>query len=429
MPRRNLLLLCVIAVVALACHGRVDRYGRHLAYAMRQIDRRYLRDVDEQDLFEGAVEGMVRRLDERYDDEYSNYVPPKEVQPFEEELNQEFGGIGIEVGLPDETRQLTVTSPLHGSPAYEAGVLAGDRILKIDGQSTQGLLLHDAIERMRGPLGAPVRLTLLHEGAKDPVEVTIVRATIHIDTVLGDRRRADGTWDFLLEGRDRIGYVRITSFTDNTADALRRAVDELVRHDVRGLILDLRGNPGGYLQSAVDVCDMFVDSGVIVTTRIRGGEVFQQFDATADGTFPDFPMAVLVDKGSASASEIVAACLQDHDRAAIVGRRSYGKGTVQEIIPLQPGYGKLKLTTAEYRRPSGKNIHRGKRSEDDADWGVRPDAGYDVAIASDQLVKLLQARRRRDSFRPANTVASNHDEPPVDPQLDKAVEYVEKHKR
>jgi carboxyl-terminal processing protease len=322
-----------------------------------------------------------------------------------------------------------VMSPLFGSPAYEAGILAGDQILKIDGQATQGLSLKDAVERLRGKLGEPVTLTVLHEGKKEPVDLTIVRAVIKVNTVLGDTRNADGSWNFFLQGRDRIGYLRITSFAENTADEMREALQWLVDHQMQGLILDLRNDPGGFLDKAVEICDMFIDSGVIVTTRRRHGEVCQTFEATGSGAHSGFPMAVLINKFSASASEIVAACLQDHNRAVLVGQRTFGKGTVQELIHLEAGQGVLKLTTASYWRPSGKNINRHKGAGEKDDWGVRPNPGYQVMIEGDALTKLALERVRRDVFQPTNGNRAKASEEEslttIDPQLAKAVEYVD----
>jgi carboxyl-terminal processing protease len=429
MPRRNFHLLWIFALVALVCHLRVDRYGRLLADTMNRIGQRYLEPIDDNELMQGAIEGMVNRLDEKFDDEYSTYIPPAEVPEFEETINQEFGGVGIEITLPEETQQLTVISPLYGSPAYEAGILAGDRILKINGRTTHGLSIKAAVERLRGKLGEPVVLTVLHEGKKDPVDLTLVRAVVKVNTVLGDTRNADGSWNYFIEGRDRIGYLRITSFTENTADEMREALQWLVDHKMRGLILDVRNDPGGYLDTAVEICDMFIESGVIVTIRRRFGEVFQTFDARAEGTYSGFPMAVLVNKFSASASEIVAACLQDHHRAAIIGQRTFGKGTIQELIDLDPDRGMLKLTTASYWRPSGKNINRRKAAGENDDWGVRPDVGYQVNVDGDALTKLTQARVQRDVYRSPNSngVKTGPKEPliAVDSQLAKAVEYVE----
>jgi carboxyl-terminal processing protease len=439
MPRRNLFVLLIVSVVAVACHLKVDRNARILAYAIDQIEQRSLHEIDEQALFEGAMEGMIRRLD----DDYSAYINPEKAKEFEQSLNKQFGGVGIVVALPEESRQLTVINPLLDSPAYEAGVRAGDKILQIDGQSTKGLSLQDCVGRMQGDPGDPVVLTILHQDEDEPVRIKIVRAIISVDTVLGDTRAADGSWNFFLEGhdsqeghgaleeRERIGYLRINSFAGKTADELRRAVRWLVEHKMRGLILDLRNNPGGFLDQAVEICDLFVDSGIIVTTRRRGGRVYQTFQARQEGTYRDFPIAVLVNGYSASASEIVAACLQDHHRAVVVGQRTYGKGTVQELIYLEDGQGVLKLTTSSYWRPSEKDIDRRKGAGEDEDWGVRPDDGYEVIVQSDEFTKLVVERLRRDVYKPAEAEDEGSQqkndkvEPPVDRQLQKAVEYIE----
>ena len=374
MPRRNIHLIVGLTVLCLMCAVRTSRYGRVLTYAMNQINLRYLEDVDQQELLQGALEGMMGRLDD-----YSAYISPEMLVEFQEDLDKEFGGVGIEIVLDPETKELTVASPLVGTPAYEAGILAGDKVRRIDGESTQGLSIQDAADRMRGKPGDPVTLTILHPGEEEPVDVEIVRAIIRVDTVLGDTRNDQGEWDYFLEGHDRVGYVRVNSFSEQTDKELRRALDWLVERDVQGLILDLRNDPGGMLGAAIRVCDLFVDSGVIVTTRRRDGRISQPpATATKRGTYSGFPMAVLVNSYSASASEIVAACLQDHGRAVVVGQRTFGKGTVQELIPLEAEQGILKLTTASYWRPSGKNIHRQSDADEDGDWGVKPNEGYEV---------------------------------------------------
>ncbi len=427
MPRRNLNLILALTVVGLLCAAKVSPEGRVLTFAMNQISLRYLwkEELDQQRLLEGALEGMVSRLDEN-----SAYILPEEVPEFDESLDREFGGVGIEIVLDPETKQLAVGSPLVGAPAYEAGIRAGDKILRIDGVSTQGLSLPDAAERLRGREGDPVTLTVLHEGEQDPVDVTIVRAKIQIDTVLGDTRNPDGSWNYFLEADDRIGYLRINAFSHNTRDELARAVRWLLEHDMQGLILDLRDNPGGMLGGAIDICDMFLDSGVIVTTRRRDGAIRQEFLAAERGTLPDFPLAVLVNHYSASAAEIVAACFQDHGRAVVAGQRTFGKGTVQEIIDFQADQGKLKLTTSTFWRPSGKNIHRYENEDEASDWGVRPNPGYEVEIDPELRVKLVLQRRRRDVYRSDQagnaSAGETPAEPLVDPQLAKAVQYIKK---
>jgi carboxyl-terminal processing protease len=424
MPRRNLYWLLAVGVFSLICYQKVqtNRYGRIMADAVNQVERHYIEPVEPSSLFEGAMVGMMSRLD----DPYSEYISPKMLREFNETIDQEFGGAGMQVSLEEKTRQLTVTSPLVGTPAYRAGVRAGDKILRIDDQSTQGLSLPEAVKRMRGKVGDPVTLTVLHEGEEKPVEIKIVREIIHVDSVLGDTRNADGSWNYFLEGPQRIGYLRINTFAKETVEELKRALNWLTAHDMRGLVLDLRVNPGGLLSAATGVCDLLIDSGVIVTTRGRDQQRIRQvYTATGRGTFLQFPMAVIVNRFSASASEIVAACLQDHHRAVIVGQRTWGKGTVQDLIDLEDAEGALKLTTASYWRPSGKNIHRGKQAGENDEWGVTPDEGYQVIVEGEALTKLRLQRLRRDVYKRAGGEA----EPFVDPQLAKAVEYLEQELR
>jgi carboxyl-terminal processing protease len=418
MPRRNLYLLVILAVVCLMCAAQTSRYGSLLRFAMDQIDLRYLEDVDARDLFQGALEGMMSRLDE-----YSAYISPAMMAEFLEEIDKEFGGLGIEIILDPETKELLVASPLVGTPAYEAGILAGDKIVRIGDESTQGMSLVDAAKRMRGEPGTAVSLTVVREGETHPIDVEIVRAVIKVDTVLGDTRNPDGTWNYFLEGSERIGYLRINAFAEETYKELARIVPRLIDEGMRGLILDLRNDPGGLLDAGVGTCDLFVDSGVIVTTRNRWGRIRDKYEAHAEGTYLGFPMAVLVNQFSASASEIVAACLQDHGRAIVVGERTFGKGTVQELIELAPDQGMLKLTTASYWRPSGVNIHRHADDTDDDPWGVVPDEGYEVRIEPEALEKLFRARIERDR---ANRTNGEKPAPFEDPQREKAVEYLER---
>ncbi len=423
MPRRNIVALLLISLVSLVCYRSVQssRAGRVLSDAIERIEQRYLEPIDEEALFEGAMQGMVSQLDD-----YSAYIPPVNLQEFNESLEQQFGGVGMEVGLDPKTNQLTVMSPLVGSPAYEAGIRPGDKILRIDGKSTQGMSLKDSVALMHGDPGEPVTITIQHEGEDEPVELTIIRAIIQVDTVLGDTRNADGSWNFFLEGNDKIGYLRINTFAENTAGELREALEWLVEHDMQALILDLRDDPGGLLNAAVDVCDTFIESGVIVSTRGRDGHIIRAEEATPGDTFTDFPMAVLVNHMSASASEIVAACLQDHKRAIIVGQRTWGKGTVQEVVELDDNRGALKLTTASYWRPSEKNIHRRKNAKEEDDWGVSPDKGFELKLDEEEESKLRIARLKRDIYRRTDGDSEKPPEPFVDPQLNLAVEYLEK---
>jgi carboxyl-terminal processing protease len=417
MPRRNLILLVAAALVAVICYHRVqiDPYGRILSQSLDFIDRHALDPVGEKKLFEGAMQGMMSQLG----DKKSSYIPPVESKEFLELLDGEFEGVGIV--LDQQTRELTVLNPVYGSPAAEAGIRAGDKILRIDGRSTQGLSRQDSVALIRGKLGEPVTLTVQHVGDEKPVEVNIVRGTVREETVLGETRNADGSWNYFLPGKDRIAYVRITSFTKNTFDEFKHVLKELAAHGMKGLILDLRNNPGGIFDVACDVCKLFVKQGIIVEKRGRHGQIAESFRADGAAPYPDLPLAVLVNGLSASASEIVASCLQDHHRAVIIGERSYGKGTVQQVYELDHDAGALKLTIATYSRPSGQNINRRPDAKKDDTWGVLPDPGFEVPLNNDELVRWSVWRERRDAAAPPPA-----DDNFVDRQREKAVEYLEK---
>ncbi len=300
-----------------------------LADTIDQVERNYVKEVDRRELIEAAIRGVLAKLDP-----YSTYIAPDEVQAFRAEIESEFGGIGIQIEMDDG--QLTILSPIYGTPAYRAGLLAGDRIVEIEGKTTDGLTIDDAVRMLKGEEGVSVTLAVIHPGKEAKVRVTLKRERIHVDTVLGDRRKPDGQWDFMLDPKLRIGYVRLTAFSRDTAGQLRQALKQLQAEKLRGLILDLRFNPGGLLTAAVDTSGLFISEGRIVSTEGRNSPK-QVFDAHKDGTFEGFPMVVLVNRFSASASEIVAACLQDHHRAVIVGERTWGKGSVQNLIDLEDG--------------------------------------------------------------------------------------------
>jgi len=364
---------------------------RALVDALDQVERNYVKPISRRELVEAAIEGVLSKLDP-----YSNYISPKELDAFRTGVESEFGGIGIQISLEDG--QLTVQSPLVGTPAYEAGVLAGDAILEIDGRSTEGIDLDEAVERLKGKAGTKVVLSILHAHEDEPVEVTLVRRQIHVETVLGDRRKPDDTWDFMLDPAKRIGYIRLSAFSRQTAAELRRALVDLTDQKMAGLILDLRFNPGGLLSSAIEVSDLFLSDGRIVSTSGRNAQE-RAWDAHKKDTFEGFPIVVLVNRFTASAGEIVSACLQDHKRAVVMGERTWGKGSVQNVVALEGGHSALKLTTAVYRRPSGKNIHRFPNAKDDEEWGVSPDAGYALELGDEEMLVLVQQRRLRDVLR------------------------------
>lgn len=432
MPHRNLLMLCFAIVFSLSCWAARDHstHGRRFGDILGRISATYITPVDEELLFESAVDGMLEKLDG-----YSRYVRPSEGRAVDAALAQEFGGVGIELipAPPGVYPIVKLTRP--DSPAMRAGILSGDRILSVDGRSTRGLALGETIDLLRGEAGSTVRVAVLGRGADSSVaavrSVDIVRETLRIESVLGDRRLPSGAWDFRLQGRPSIGFLRVTNFGERTADEVRSAIESLDRGSessgpIEALVIDLRGNPGGLVSAAVAVCDLFVgdvdtsvsgttrlkaESDLIVSTRGRDGwsgrSIVERRLAVAGDLVPGLPLAVLVDGGTASAAEIMAACLQDHGRASIIGGRTFGKGTVQQLMNLESG-GILKLTTSQYFTPSGRPIHRpdgdgihagsplnGNRQES-LEWGVTPDPGCVVEPQRDALVRLAIWRERRD---------------------------------
>jgi len=434
MPRRNVQAILFSVLIAIVCYQKTARTERSphrdaidaLIATFDEIDRSYLEPVNARELFEGAMNGLVGQLDE-----YSSYIEPRGYQELSESLEQEFGGIGIQLGLDPESERLMVMSPLVGSPAYQAGIQSGDLIVAIEGESTEGFKLEDAVMRLKGPAGKKVSLTLERPGQTEPLEFHLTRATIQTDSVLGDSRASDDSWDFMLAGHPGIGYIRMTTFSQKSALELRAALEWLTARNARGVILDLRGNPGGLLKSAVDICNLFIPSGRIVSIRGRGGEVLDEYEADGSAEFPDLPLVVLVNRFSASASEIMAACLEDHDRAIVIGSRTWGKGSVQNVISLAGGReGALKLTTASYWRPSGANIHRGRDATDEDQWGVMPSPGYEVDLSDDQWKNIMEWRRQHDVVPRRDTngqvaAATPLESGPDDPVLAKAIEYLQ----
>jgi carboxyl-terminal processing protease len=291
---------------------------------------------------------------------------------------------------------------LVGTPAYRAGLMAGDRIVEIDGTPTDGLNLDDAVAKLKGEEGTPVKISVIHAGKSAKDEIAITREKVHTETVFGDHRKADDSWEFMLDPKRRIGYVRLSAFSRDTANELRAALSTLKKTEMRALILDLRFNPGGLLNSAIAVSNLFISEGRIVSTKGRTGPE-RVWDAQKEGAFEGFPMVVLVNRYSASASEIVSACLQDHNRAVLVGERTWGKGSVQNVIELEEGRSALKLTTAGYRRPSGKNINRFADSKESDEWGVLPDKGFELKYTDLENQLVLQDRRERDILQPKSS--------------------------
>jgi carboxyl-terminal processing protease len=363
-------------------------FYKSLADTIDQVERNYVKPIDRRELMEAAIKGVLSKLDP-----YSNYISPDEINGFRTSVESQFGGIGIQI-TPDDG-QIKVSSPLVGTPAYKAGVMAGDRILSIEGQSTRGLSLDDVVRRLKGDIGTSVTFTVRHALTGKEESFTIKREMIHVDTVMGESRLPDDSWNFMLDPDQHIGYIRVSAFSRDTAADLKQALEKLKQQKVRGLILDLRFNPGGLLTSAVDVCNMFISEGRIVSTKGRNTPE-RVWDATPSTKFEGFPMVVLVNEYSASASEIVSACLQDHQRATIVGERTWGKGSVQNVIELEDGKSALKLTTATYTRPNGHNIHRFPDAKETDEWGVKPNDGMEVRLSDGEMAALVTDRHQHD---------------------------------
>lgn len=371
-----------------------EEYELYQVFAdtLDQVERNYVKKVDRRELMEAAIHGVLSKLDP-----YSNYISPDDLSRFKTSVEQQFGGIGIQITIDHD--QLKVLSPIVGSPAYRAGLQAGDAIVEIEGKGTDGITLDEAVRKLKGEAGSSVTMTIVHPGSGKKEPVTIKREIIRMDTVMGDLRKDNGVWDFMLDKDHHIGYIRITAFSRETAHELKRALEDLKSQGLKGLIIDLRFNPGGLLTSAIEISDMFISEGRIVSTKGRNTPQ-RTWDATREGTYDGFPVAILVNRYSASASEIFSACLQDHHRAVIIGERTWGKGSVQNVIELENGKSALKLTTASYQRPSGKNIHRFPDAKESDEWGVMPDKGYDLKLPDRELAELMQYRRERDIFNP-----------------------------
>ena len=348
-----------------------------------QIERNYVKEVDRKTLIQAAIKGMVTQLDP-----YSNYISPDELKRFNQEVEQEFGGVGIQVQIDPKTRRLMVMTPLPGTPAYKAGVKSGDLIMEVEGKSSEGISLEEAVKLLQGKPGTEVTIGVQHAGSDKTEQLKITRAIIQVATVLGDTHKPDDSWNYFLDEPNKIAYIRLTHFGRRSADELQEAMTSLKEGGFKALVLDLRFNPGGLLSQATKIADLYLEQGTIVSVAGRNSEG-RVWTAEKEGTFSGFPMAVLVNRFSASASEIVSAALQDHKRAAIVGERSWGKGSVQNVIELEGGSSALKLTTAAYKRPSGRNIHKFPGAKDNEEWGVGPDPEHAIEFTNKESKQWL----------------------------------------
>lgn len=392
-----------LVVAASETYRQLDLFGD----AFERVRSDYVEDVDESELIEAAINGMLQSLDP-----HSSFLNAKSFQDMRVQTKGEFGGLGIEVTM--ENGLVKVMSPIDDTPASRAGIQPGDLISHLDGEPVQGLNLSEAVERMRGPVDTDLVLTILREGEDAPFDVTLTRAIIKITSV---RHRREGN----------IGYVRITSFNETTDGGLKKALDSLkadIGTDMSGLVLDLRNNPGGLLNQAISVSDVFLSQGEIVSTRGRRKGDAQRFNARGSDMLDGLPVVVLINGGSASASEIVAGALQDHGRAVIMGTDSFGKGSVQTIVPL--GDAALRLTTARYYTPSGRSIQA---------TGIEPD----IYVPQARVEALTNRRRSEADLRghlgnpdgeeerlgsEGNDAEAGDDATPSDYQLDRALDLL-----
>ncbi len=353
-----------------------------------RVRSEYVEEVDDAELIEAAIQGMLSSLDP-----HSTFLNSKAYGEMQVHTRGEFGGLGIEVTM--ENGLVKVVSPIDDTPAYKAGMQPGDLIVGIDGEPVFGLTLGEAVELMRGPVNSEIVITVQRSGVEQPFDVAITRDVIRIRSV---KSRAEG----------KVAFIRVTSFNEQTESGVEKAMRELrkeIGDGLQGVVIDLRNNPGGLLDQAVAVSDAFLEKGEIVSTRGRGSRGGQRFNARAGDIAEGLPVVVLINGGSASASEIVAGALQDHRRAIILGTRSFGKGSVQTVIPL-PGEGAMRLTTARYYTPSGRSIQA---------KGIEPDILVDagtIQVTSDA------ARRREEDLRGRlDSEVQNSDSPEVEEEI------------
>lgn len=422
MPARNAQILILATLVCLLCYMQAKRlkYAGRIGSAIETIEQYYVDEVKGDDLYQSAMKGLLKL------DPYSEFIPATEYTEFQATIGQQFGGVGILIEGPPTTRQLTVVAPLLNTPAYEAGVQPGDRIVEINGELTVDLNADDARSRMRGPVGTTVDVTIERDSQQEPIKLTLKRADIHVDSVVGDHILPDSKWSYFLKEDPEIAYVRISMFGERTADEFRQVLKQ-IKPQAKALIIDLRFNPGGVLSAAVEMCDMLLSEGRIVSTKGRrsGFDHTEIADARVE-IADDVPIIILQNDQSASASEVMSACLQDQHRALVAGERSFGKGTVQQVFEIDHASTAIKFTIARYYRPSGANIHRTPEMKPSEVWGVSPEKELERKMSETERLYLF--RRWQQQGDPRRTTGPQPPSPDFsgDPQLRKAVEALKK---
>ncbi len=361
----------------------------------RMLLSKHFRDTpDDKKMQDGAIRGMIEALD----DPYTVYVPESERRGFEKDLTGQYVGIGASVNLVEGW--LTIVSPMEDSPAYKSGIMPDDRVTEINGVSTQGKSVDDCIALLLGEPNTVVKLSIERKGEKIALDIT--RAHIKSRSLKGFHRDPNDpeSWQYLIDPANKIAYLRLTQFTPDCGKEIAAALTSIgaEKGELKGLVLDLRYNPGGLLDEAIEIADMFLNDGTIVSTKARG-QKDQAATAHAAGTLPDFPVAVLLNGSSASASEVLSGALVENNRAIVVGSRSFGKGSVQSVFPVEHGGGEVKITQGGYYLPSGRSIHR---KDDSPVWGVDPSKGFYVPVTEDEELEMLIARRTLDVIRKNN---------------------------
>lgn len=382
-----------------------------------------------------ALNSMLEKLDR-----HTGYIDPETARKFNDDTRGEFSGIGVQIRKNNVRDQLQVVTPIINSPAYKAKIYANDIITNIirevDSEGnplaqpevipTKGMTTEEAVKKILGKPGTKVKIQVEREGEKEPLEFNLIRGSVGVESVMGYKRNADDSWNYVIDPENKICYVRLTQFSGNTTKTLEDLMRKLNSAGIKGFVLDLRFNPGGLLDGAVKISDLFIDDGMIVTIRPRNGQE-TSYVGQGQGSYTTFPMVCLVNGGSASASEIVSAALQDHGRAIICGTRSFGKGSVQTIHHFDTG-GRLKLTTATFWRPSNKNLNKASTSgKDEDEWGVTPDKGFEIKISPKELNDLQDFQREQEIIRRPNAPpppASEGRGEFKDRQLDAALDYL-----
>ena len=419
--KKRILYICLVTVLGLnllvgaqiyvanAQATETENVYEEIRLMMRVMERVRQDYVDGEkitysELIQAAMKGMLSTLDP-----HSEFMDARKYTDLKNDTEGAFGGVGIVVGMRDNT--LTVVSPMEDSPAYEAGILAGDRIVKIEGRVTEKITLPEAVRKLRGEPGSKVTISVQRGAGENAGEIrdhTLTRAIIKVDTV----KDLNGRREFPLND-DKIGYVRITQFGEHTTEELRKALDKMEDSGMEGLVIDLRNNPGGLLDQAVKVCDLFLpDDQLIVSTEGRNGRLRgEEYKATGKDEYPDLKLVILVNKWSASASEIVSGCLQDVKRAFVIGETTFGKGSVQSIMPLSDGTA-LRLTTAKYYTPSHKVIH---------EKGIKPDSIVNMTAEEEEALYL---KRVLGGFESLDEDQKAKIDQVRDVQLDRAFDYL-----